>query len=292
MIKTVNWHDLRPCNKQDIITCIVNDRHVCCWLITFDKQVKDMLHASLPVVLFIVDRLVDMRKFMFWRHWSMTKMADIMQTTFSTAFSWKNIFVSWEFQKSYLVEGMAWCQTSDKLSPEPHAVAAQWMMHVSPVCNKLTLCGLVMLYGDIELGQVMAWCLTAPSHYLNQCWLMISNCVLWHSLESNFTRSTHEFDLKPVFRLELHTCTCTTIPPRGEWIKSFHRKWIAEKYIFVYSPFPPMSVIWCRFLKFHLKKDKIPYNYQRVIYDLLLKKKTNGKMKHIVRHSETMVKVS
>ena len=24
------------------------------------------------------------------------------------------------------------------------------------------------------LDQVMAWCLTAPSHYLNQCWLIIS----------------------------------------------------------------------------------------------------------------------
>ena len=29
------------------------------------------------------------------------------------------------------------------------------------------------------LAQVMAWCLTAPSHYLNQCWLVISE-VLWH----------------------------------------------------------------------------------------------------------------
>ena len=31
------------------------------------------------------------------------------------------------------------------------------------------------------LAQVMACCLTAPSHYLNQCWLII-NWVLWHSL--------------------------------------------------------------------------------------------------------------
>ena len=32
------------------------------------------------------------------------------------------------------------------------------------------------------LVQVMACCLTAPSHYLNQCWLIISK-VLWHSPE-------------------------------------------------------------------------------------------------------------
>ena len=36
------------------------------------------------------------------------------------------------------------------------------------------------------LAQVMACCLTAPSHYLNQCWLIISN-VHWHSYEGNLT---------------------------------------------------------------------------------------------------------
>ena len=37
------------------------------------------------------------------------------------------------------------------------------------------------------LGQVMACCLTAPSHYLNQCWLIISK-VLWHSSEGIIMR--------------------------------------------------------------------------------------------------------
>ena len=32
------------------------------------------------------------------------------------------------------------------------------------------------------LVQVMAWCLMAPSHYLNQCWLIIKG-VLWYSPE-------------------------------------------------------------------------------------------------------------
>ena len=35
------------------------------------------------------------------------------------------------------------------------------------------------------LAQVMACCLTAPSHYLNQFWLIISK-VQWHSSEGNF----------------------------------------------------------------------------------------------------------
>ena len=39
------------------------------------------------------------------------------------------------------------------------------------------------------LAQVMAWCLTAPSHYLNQCWLIIHK-VQSHSLKGNFIRNT------------------------------------------------------------------------------------------------------
>ena len=43
----------------------------------------------------------------------------------------------------------------------------------------------------LTLIWVMTRCLMAPSHYLSQCWLLIKS-VPWHSLESNFTRSTHE----------------------------------------------------------------------------------------------------
>ena len=39
---------------------------------------------------------------------------------------------------------------------------------------------------ESALAQAMAWCLMAPSHYLKQCWLLISQ-VLWHSHESNLT---------------------------------------------------------------------------------------------------------
>ena len=39
------------------------------------------------------------------------------------------------------------------------------------------------------LAQVMACCLMAPSHYLNQCWLIINN-VEWHSSKGKFTRDT------------------------------------------------------------------------------------------------------
>ena len=39
------------------------------------------------------------------------------------------------------------------------------------------------------LVQVMAYCLTTPSHYLNQSWLTTSK-VQWHSFEGSFTRDT------------------------------------------------------------------------------------------------------
>ena len=38
-------------------------------------------------------------------------------------------------------------------------------------------------------AQVMVCCLTAPSHYLNQCWCII-NQDQWHSSEGNFARDT------------------------------------------------------------------------------------------------------
>ena len=71
---------------------------------------------------------------------------------------------------------------------------------LSSICSKiwptspisvLTHWGLVTPFGDIDLGQywltqVMACCLTALSHYLNQCWLIISK--VWHSSEGNFIR--------------------------------------------------------------------------------------------------------
>ena len=58
--------------------------------------------------------------------------------------------------------------------------------------TKLTHFGLMTPYGNVDLGQlvlVMACCLTAPSHYLNQCWLIISKIQL-HSSDGNFTRDT------------------------------------------------------------------------------------------------------
>ena len=53
--------------------------------------------------------------------------------------------------------------------------------------NELTHCGpVVWQWSGSTLAQVLVWC---PNHYLNQCWLIISE-VLWHSSQSTFSVST------------------------------------------------------------------------------------------------------
>ena len=48
----------------------------------------------------------------------------------------------------------------------------------------------------------MACCLTVPSHYLNQCWLIIK-FVLWYIPGSNFTRSANKFKSHNIANLNL-----------------------------------------------------------------------------------------
>ena len=66
------------------------------------------------------------------------------------------------------------------------------------------------------LAQVMACCLTAPSHYLNQCWLMISE-VLWLSPDSNFIENAQDIYRRHEF--EIHHFETVVKSPRGQWIK-------------------------------------------------------------------------
>ena len=67
---------------------------------------------------------------------------------------------------------------------------------ISTLCSILTLINSLRPSDAIwrhrswsTLAQVMACCLTAPTHYMNQCWLIISKIQL-HSFDSNFTRDT------------------------------------------------------------------------------------------------------
>ena len=65
------------------------------------------------------------------------------------------------------------------------------------------------------LAQVMACCLMAPSHYLNQCWLIISK-VQWHPSENNFTRDTPA--ISHWILLENYLSKILFKSPRGQWV--------------------------------------------------------------------------
>ena len=68
------------------------------------------------------------------------------------------------------------------------------------------------------LVQVMARCLTAPSHYLNQYWPPICE-VLWHSSESNFTVDMSAQATILYNEFENHNFKITVTFPRRQWVK-------------------------------------------------------------------------
>ena len=65
------------------------------------------------------------------------------------------------------------------------------------------------------LVRVMACCLTAPSHYLDQCLLYITE-VLWQPPESNFTASAQATILRNEF--ENFTSKIIVGSSRGQWV--------------------------------------------------------------------------
>ena len=81
----------------------------------------------------------------------------------------------WDFMISYgetfLFSDMWWAPVSRNLML--HGPCHLWTTQI-----KLTHCGTVTSYGDMDLGQplaqIRACCLMASSHYWNQCWLLIS----------------------------------------------------------------------------------------------------------------------
>ena len=74
------------------------------------------------------------------------------------------------------------------------------------------------------LAQVMACCLTAPGHYLNQCWLIISE-VLWHLPEGNSTTYTHDINLQDEFENHTFLKLLPQLPGANELTKFCLRPW-------------------------------------------------------------------
>ena len=70
---------------------------------------------------------------------------------------------------------------------------------------------------ESTLAQVMACCVTTPSHYLNQCWLIFSK-VQWCSAEGNFTRDTSVINHN--YKFETYLSKTSHKSPSGQWVKS------------------------------------------------------------------------
>ena len=130
-----------------------------------------------------------------------------------------------------------WVNSQQKVTPKVHQEL--WHNHNKTKQNKTmyTLYGIYSInslwssatwqhrFGS-TLVHVMACCLTATSHYLDQCWLLIRE-VLWLSPESNFKGTA-----KATFRYnksENYTFKITVICPRGQWVNTNAEKWHQSK---------------------------------------------------------------
>ena len=109
-----------------------------------------------------------------------------------TQISWNLIFLTdffsrpiiWKFE-CIMVDDVILCAKfqNDWTSGINH----WWMTFHKVAINSLWPRDTIWRHGSgSKLAQVMACCLMAPSHYLNQCWLIISE-VWWHFSEDNFT---------------------------------------------------------------------------------------------------------
>ena len=82
---------------------------------------------------------------------------------------------------------------------------------------------------ESTLAQVMAYCLTAPSHYLNQCWLVISK-VLWHSSDGIVMRRSE--DTNQQNKIENYIFRIAFRSPRDQWVNHYYHNmihWITFK---------------------------------------------------------------
>ena len=114
--------------------------------------------------------------------------------------------------------GLQQTETYDELSLVMHP----WILlglrfieegHCSVGCVNSLWLGDVYLVST--LVQVMAWCLMASSHYLNQCWFII-NTVYWHSYQRRLIRKYSSFPSLDMF--ENYTLKITTISLRFQTV--------------------------------------------------------------------------
>ena len=112
--------------------------------------------------------------------------------------------LDWTDDQSTLVQLMAWCRQATS-----HYLSQCWprSLLLYGVTRPQWVDRLVLWPSDIiwhhitwsTLFQAMVCCLTAPSHFLSQSWLII-NEILWFSPEGNFTGKAQ--DIYPWYEFE------------------------------------------------------------------------------------------
>ena len=112
-------------------------------------------------------------------------------------------------------------------------------------------------------GLTLACCLMAPSHYLDQCLLIIS-AALWHSPKSHFTAS----DQATILHNEFENCTfkITATSPRGQWVNiaMFYQYWRWHGL----TPSMKLNKAWNPFNS--LAPGTFENNFREIIFKLIL----------------------
>ena len=104
----------------------------------------------------------------------------------------------------------------------------------------------------------------APSHYLNQCWLIV-NGFLSHSSETNFTGRAQ--DINSWNRLEKYTGKTTSTSPRCLWVNSLRlsnacmRQWTNHHWVWLWLGTNHYLNQWCNIVNTNLRNKFQWYLY-------------------------------
>ena len=91
-----------------------------------------------------------------------------------------------------------------------------WLMLAVKSINSLWPSDVIWQHrSESTLAQVVAWCLTAPSHFLNQCWLIISV----KSSDIHIRAISQEKPQPSITRIHLKIASKISFKfPRGQWV--------------------------------------------------------------------------
>ena len=117
----------------------------------------------------------------------------------------------------------------------------------------------------------MACCLTAPNHYLNQCWLIIRG-VMWHSSENSFAGIAQ--GINSGYEFEKDILIIIFKSPRGQWVKygncGGEFRWLCFEAVVTNLPFvhKGLAVKNNPFVVFTTSSGALPPNMHSVLYEI------------------------